>query len=195
MLLALVIGIGGQIFVFLTPDPLVRLTPQIPVISTQDWPGSRVTTESFISDTGPWREKRQFAKGLSIENEMHNNSHIDQMVVWYADPSEAAAAWNQLDSETYNGQPIVERSIGTDKPTSMLFCTIRNMPEDPRECWYLAYWEHWYTEVHFWSQFDEDLQLPELQQITARVDQRLMSAPAEPCYGILCTGELENAGR
>ena len=190
ILLALTIGIGGLIFVFLLPDPLLRLAPQIPVLSPQDWPGSYISIGPFISDpSAPWKEKRRFFMTLGLSSDEHTNAFIDQTVVWCADPAKAAAAWDQLDAKSYNGHPIVARNTDPGKPASMLFCVVKESPDSPWACTYLAYWGYWFTEVLFWSQFEEDLQLPEMQQIISRVDQRLMSAPEEPCYGWLCTGQ------
>ena len=113
-------------------------------------------------------------------------------MIWYADPAEAtaaAASWDELDAESYNGQPIVARNIEPGKPASLVFCVVTQSADSPPGCTYLAYWGHWFTEVFFRSQLEEDLQLQEMQQITSRVDQRLMSAPEEPCYGFLCTGQ------
>jgi len=196
ILLALVIGIGGQIFVFSIPDPFVVLAPQIPLLSPPDWPGSHASIGLGISTEWRWREKREFQTELELINDTYS-AYTRQKVVWYADPMETAAAWNQLNTESYNEQPIVASFRGNDKPASMLFCRKKDLPDDPHECWYLAYWEHWYTEVIYWSQIDDDLQSLEMQQIATRVDQLLMSAPDEPCYGILCTGtgEVGNAGR
>jgi hypothetical protein len=189
LLLALLIGIGGLLFVFLLPDPLLRLAHQVPMLSPQDWQGSYVSTELFISESSaPWKERRRFFMTLGLNPDAHTNAFISQTMVWYADPMEAAAAWDQLDAESYNGQPIVARNTEQGKPASMLFCGENESADFPGNCIYLAHWEHWFTEVVFWSQFEKDLQLPEVQQITSRVDQRLMSAPEEPCYGFLCTG-------
>jgi hypothetical protein len=120
---------------------------------------------------------------LSQENA---NATIDQTIVWYASPSENADAWNQLDPSTYNGWPILERRMDTDKPASFLACN-PDLSSSPPQCWYLAYWGHWVTGVFFWRQSDEDLLMQDIGQLTARVDQRLMSAPAEPCFWFLCT--------
>jgi hypothetical protein len=189
IVLALLIGIGGLLFVFLLPDPLLRLAPQIPVLSPQDWPGSTISIGPFISDSSAlWREKRSFFMTLSRNSDAHTNAFIDQTVVWYAQTEVAAAFWDQLNRETYNGQSLIARTTDKGMPASMLFCLSEELPS-PRNCTYLAYWEHWYTQVEFWSQFEEDLQLLEMQQIMSRVDQHLMSAPVEPCYGFLCTGQ------
>ena len=176
---------------FSIPDPFAALVPQIPLLSPPDWPGSHASIGFGISTGWRWQEKREFSSALVLNTGTYY-AELGQTAVWYADPGEAAADWNQLDTKSYNGQPIVASYIGKEKPASMLFCSEKDLPDDPRECWYLAYWEHWYTEVRYWSQFDKDPQLMELQQITARVDQLLMSVPDEPCYGILCTGTENN---
>jgi hypothetical protein len=195
ILLALVVGIVGQIFVFFVPDPLRVLAPQLPMLSPQDWPGSQIGTELFISENWPWQEKRGFRQSLYLSQDSIN-AHIDQQLVWYANPRENADIWNQLDPDTYNGWPILERNMDTDKPASMLACN-PDLSSSPPQCWYLAYWEHWFTGVFFWRQFDEDLLIQDIRQLTDRVDQLLMSAPDEPCKGILCTGihEVGNESR
>ncbi|HJR80963.1 MAG TPA: hypothetical protein VJ821_12880 [Anaerolineales bacterium] len=209
ILLALIIGIGGLIFVFLLPDPLLRLAPQIPVLSPQDWPGSTIGTELFLTDNwrvsyspstpwSPflWEERRGFFQSLYLTGDDVNAS-IDHTVVWYANPGEIANVWKkELDTGTYNSWPIVERRLDSDKPASFLACNPDpDLASSPPQCWYLAYWEHWFTAVFFWRQTDEDLLMQDIHQLTPRIDQLLMSAPAEPCYEMLCTSELENKDR
>ena len=190
ILLLLLIGIGALLLVFLLPDPLLRLAPQIPFLSTRDWPGSYVSTELFISEpSAPWKERRRFFRSLGVNSAAHIIPFIDQTVIWYADSADAAAAWDELDAQAYNGQPVAARDREPGKPASLLFCVVNQSPDSPPGCTYLAYWGHWFTEVFFHSQLERDLLLPEVQQITSRVDQRLMSALEEPCYGFLCTGQ------
>src|SRR5688572_18612493 len=144
ILLALLIGVGGLIFVFLLPDPLLRLAPQIPVLSPQDWPGSYIGTELFLTDnwrtsnSDPWRpflweEKRGFFQSLYLSGDDVNAS-IDHTVVWYADPGENANAWKELDTGTYNSWPIVERRLDSDKPVSYLACN-PDLASSPPQCW------------------------------------------------------------
>ena len=189
ILLALVIGIAGQIFVFSVPDPFARLAPQVPILSPPDWPGSYASIGLGISTEWPWSEKREFRTDLELNTDTYS-AGISHRAIWYADPMAAAADWNGLDSTSYKKQPIMASVRGDGKPASMLFCGSGGLelPEGFRECWYLAYWGHWYTEVNFRSTLAEDLQALEMQKITTRVDQLLMAAPAEPCYWILCTG-------
>ena len=201
ILLALTIGIGGLIFVFLLPDPLLRLAPQIPVLSPQDWPGSYIGTELFLTDNwrvsyssstpwSPflWEKRRGFFQSLYLTGD-DVNAFIDHTVVWYARPDENADVWKkELDAGTYNGWPIVESRLSSDKPAFFLACN-PDLASSPPQCWYLASWEHWFTAVLFWRQEDEDLLMQDIHQLTARIDQLLMSAPNEPCYGFLCTGQ------
>lgn len=200
ILLLFTISVTGQIIVFLIPDPLWILAPQIPMLSPQDWRGSHIGTEMFFTDnwrTSPtdpyrpflWEEKRGFYQSLSLPQDTAN-IFIDQTIVWYADPGENAEEWNQLDPDTYNGWPIIERSIDTDQPISFLACN-PDLSGSPPQCWYLAYWEHWFTGVFFWRQEDEDLLLQDIHKLTRRVDQLLMSAPEEPCFWFLCTNGEE----
>ena len=158
ILLALIIGVTGLFTVFLIPDPLRILAPQIPMLAPQDWPGSYVGTEMFFTDNwrtspsapyGPfsWEEKRGFYQSLYL-SQGTANVFIDQTVVWYADPDENAGEWNQLDPDTYNGWPIIERSIDMDQPVFFLACH-PDLSASPPQCWYVAYWDHWVTGVFF----------------------------------------------
>jgi hypothetical protein len=72
----------------------------------------------------------------------------------------------------------------------MLFCGSINLPEGFRECLYLAHWKHWYTEVNYRSQRAEDLHDLEMQKFVDRVNQLLMSAPAEPCTGFFAREQI-----
>jgi len=200
ILLALVIGTGGLIFVFFLPDPILGLAPQIPMLSPQDWPGSYASQELSIREPELlWQEERKFFQSLGLTNEVHTNAVISQEAVWYADPMKAAASWHQLNIEyeaTYNEQAVVvsfTSNANNDKPESKLFCRSKDVldADDLHICAYFAHWEHWFTQVMFFQEF----QLFEIQQITARVDQLLMSALAEPCYWIFCTNQQENEDR
>jgi hypothetical protein len=206
-LLALVIGIAGQLIVFLIPDPLDILAPQIPMLTPQDWPGSYIGTELFFTDNwrvsynvdtpwSPflWDEKRGFYQSLYLTGDNFLSS-VDQTIVWYANPGENANVWKkELDAGTYNGWPILETRQSIYQPASLLACVPDPGPmTSPPQCWYLAYWEHWFTAIFFYRQSNEDnlneeLLMQDISQLTAWVDQLLMSAPAEPCYGFLCTG-------
>ncbi len=207
ILLLLTIGITGQLIVFLIPDPLDILAPQIPMLTPRDWQGSYIGTELFFTDNwrasynadtpwSPfvWDEKRGFYQSLYLTGD-HFLSSVDQTIVWYADPSKNANVWKkELDAGTYNSWPILESRLGSDKPASFLACVPDPGPmTSPPQCWYLAYWEHWFTAIFFYRQsngeiFTEDLLMQDIRQLTARVDQLLMSAPDEPCFGFLCTG-------
>jgi hypothetical protein len=206
ILLLLIIGMAGQLIVFLIPDPLDILAPQIPMLTPRDWQGSYIGTELFFTDSwrasysadtpwSPfiWDEKRGFYQSLYLTGDGFLSS-VDQTLVWYADPIENANVWKkELDAGTYNSWPILESRLGSDKPTSFLACLPDpGLMTSPPQCWYLAYREHWFTAIFFYRQSNgevltEDLLLQDIQQLTARVDQLLMSAPDEPCFGFLCT--------
>ena len=139
-----------------------------------------------------WDEKRGFYQSLYLTGD-HFLSSVDQTLVWYADPIENANVWKkELDAGTYNGWPIVESSLNSDKPASLLACN-PDLASSPPQCWYLAYWDHWFTAIFFYRQSNgeiltEELLLQDIRQLTARADELLMSAPDEPCFGFLCTG-------
>lgn len=189
ILLTLAIGLGGLIFVFSIPDPFASLPPQTPLLRPEDWPGSSANLSLGISTDGAWEEKRTFLTELYLSADTYA-AGIYQTAIWYADPMHAAAYWNELDSASYQDEPIVTKIRGDGKPASMLFCGNGglSLPEGFRECWYLVYWKHWYTEVNYRSTLTEDLHLLEMWKIATQVDQLLMSAPPEPCFWILCTG-------
>jgi hypothetical protein len=198
ILLALVIGTAGLIFIFLLHDPILDLAPQIPMLSPQDWPGSYANQELSVRETVlAWNEERKFFQTLLL-----NNYVISQEAVWYADPSKAAASWQRFVMEyeaTHNNEQasvvsFTDNAINKE-PESTLFCRAEGIPnaDDQHVCVYFAHWEHWVTQVMFFQNFEpEGFQSVELQQITARVDQRLMSAQVEPCYWFFCTGQQEN---
>jgi hypothetical protein len=187
MSLLLLLGISGMLSVSLLRDPLIRLTPMLPMLSPQDWPDSEVTQQVFIGDiSAPWDEQRTFQMTLSLVGEPSTIASIDQVLIWYADPSHAAAAWEELETGTYNGWAFKERQTEGDRPQSFLACN-PDLVTSPPQCWYLAYWKHWRAEIFFWRQANENLLLQDIEQLTDRVDQLLMSAPEEPCYGRLCT--------
>ncbi len=190
------IGIIGQLIVFLIPNPARLLAPQLPLLSPQDWPGSQIGTEVFFTDSWraspsdpwsplQWEEKRGFYQSLNLTGN-NVNASFEQTILWFANPDGSAAAWNQLDSDTYNGWPVLERRRQSEAPVSILACN----PDSSiaPQCWYLTYWEHWFSAVFFWRQSGEDLLLQDIHQLTARLDYLLLSAPAEPCFWFLCTG-------
>jgi hypothetical protein len=205
ILLALIIGIAGQLIVFLIPDPLDILAPQIPVLTPRDWQGSYIGTELFFTDNwrasynadtpwSPfvWDQRRGFYQSLYLTGD-HFLSSVDQTIVWYVDPGENANGWKkEFDAGTYNSWPILESRLSSDQPAFLLACN-PDVASSPPQCWYLAYWKHWFTAIFFYRQSNgeiltEDLLWQDIHQLTARVDQLLLSAPDEPCFGFLCTG-------
>jgi hypothetical protein len=206
ILLLLTIGIAGQLIVLLIPDPLDILAPQVPMLIPRDWRGSYIGTELFFTDNWrasynadtpwspfAWDEKRGFYQSLYLTGDNFLSS-VDQTIVWYADPIENANVWKkELDASTYNSWPILESRLSSDQPASLLACN-PDVANSPPQCWYLAYWEHWFTAIFFYRQsngetFTEDLLMQDIRQLTARADELLMSAPDEPCFGFLCTGK------
>jgi hypothetical protein len=189
ILLSLAIGIGGMIFVFSIPDPFATLATQVPLLTPRHWQGSHAGIGLGISTEGSWREQRGFSTELEFSSDTYF-AGISQIAFWYADPMQAAALWNRLDRTFYKEEPFVTSAGGDGKPSSMLFCGsgAMGLSEGFRECWYLVYWGHWFTEVQYASTLDENLHALEMQKIAALVDQLIRFAPREPCYGILCTG-------
>jgi hypothetical protein len=187
MLLALAAGISGQLIL---SDPLKVLAPELPMLSLQDWPGSQFTVELQIIGGGAWQEERGFLQSIVLMSNKTPVAEATQTMTWYADLTQAGAAWHQHRSEPYYDFPIVATSAGEDKPESLLFCSPPD-PDTSRECGYRAHWKHWYTQVTFTSRSIDDLPPSEMQKLTDRIDQLMMSAPDKPCMWIFCAGRGE----
>ena len=178
ILLLLSLGLLGQFILF---DPLRILAPDLPMLSPHDWPGSQLTTPRLIMAGWQWRSQRSFLQSI----DQPPGAGVTQVIAWYADQSQAAAAWEQHKSEPYYDYPILATSTESNRPQSILFCT----PVEPmtsRECSYRAYWGNWYTYVDFYARTTEEFPPEEMQILMQRVDQLLMSAPDKPCQGFFC---------
>ena len=187
-MLAFAVGMGGLLFVFSLPDPFTSLLPLTPLLTPRDWPGSHASIVLGLSGEWPWREQRGFHSNLELPAETYT-AGLGQIAIWYADPVKAAAEWDRLDRTSYKEEPFVTRGGGDGEPEHMLFCGNESMDlsEGFRECYYLAYREHWFVEISYRSTLSEEIHARKMQEIAARVDLRLMSAPDEPCYRALCT--------
>jgi hypothetical protein len=181
IVLALIIGFSG---LMISLNPLEVLAPGIPMLSSQDWEGSRTTSrlrDSSSSNLKQWNKKRVFDIRLEVGRYYGTNAEIWQGTVWYAESTEALSAWTRRDSrqsDFFNNAPIASTSLDKDNPASVLYCDERR--KIGFICGYFAYWENWYTEVWFWSHGDEYLSFSEMQQIIIRVNQLLISAPDKP---------------
>lgn len=198
-LLMFVIGSAGLITVFLIPDPMPMLAPQLPLLIPTDWPGSHISTKLFFTDNwrasynasfpwSPflWEEKRGFYQSLDL-SEGDFVASVAQTIVWYANAGENANTWKkEFASDTYNGWPIIESRLGSDKPASLLACNPDLVNASP-QCWFLAYWGHWFTALFFNRQSNEVLLMQDIRRLTARAEELLMVAPREPCFSFLCT--------
>lgn len=178
VILVLVLGVGGQIFML---NPINVLTPTLPMLSQQDWPRSHVDQGLMISENWERPVGREFVIRLQIteEHRYDRKAEIQQRTTWYADQNYSAiAVANEL--KWYRQQPDVAHPPGTDTPASWLYCADFSFETTTWSCTYFAYWGHWYTEVRFWSKGNEYLSPSEMQRFITRVDQLLMSAPDKP---------------
>ena len=187
IVLALAVGLGGQL---LLSDPMRVLAPELPVLSPQDWPGSQFFGPLRIEGGRPWSDQRAFQQSIALIRNEVGVAEATQRISWYADLTQAAAAWDQHKSEPFWDFPIVARNTGNNKPESLLLCSTPE-PDISPLCSYRAYWEHWYTEVTFTSRTIDDLPPSEMQKLTNRIDQLLMSAPDKPCQGFFCKDTME----
>src|SRR5687768_2987811 len=121
LLLSLAIGIGGLIFVFSIPDPFATLATQVPLLTPRHWPGSHAGIGLGISTEGAWREQCGFSTELEFNSDTYFGG-IYQIAIWYADPMQAAARWNELDRASYKEEPFVTSAEGDGQPSSILFC-------------------------------------------------------------------------
>jgi len=184
LLLVLVIGIGGQIFIL---NPIGVLAPNIPLLSPQDWTGSRISSgvaDSSGSHVRQWKLKRIFGIGLQVGqySALNTGAEISQAIIWYAESAEAIAAWQKRDTGQpggfFNTQPVMTTHLQDGMPESILFCT--KYTASGFKCAYFAYSGHWYTNVWFWSGGSTYLSMADVQNITTRINQLLLKAPDKP---------------
>jgi hypothetical protein len=182
ILLALAIGISGTIFEL---NPIGTSAPGVPMLSTQDWPGSLVMTplrDVSGTDISQWQERRIFNLDLHSGGYSSPGAKIGQQASWFADTQQASVEWKQHDSmqgQTYSADPLRAKvPTGGNLLTANLYC------KEPSGIWldcvYIAQRGHWFTAVWFESWDDRYLSLAVVQRMTARVDQLLMSAPDRP---------------
>ena len=181
--MALAVGIGGQ---FLLSNPLRVLAARLPMLSTGDLPHSQVATDLSILDGWSWGERREFHQSLVRVKNEEPVLKTSQRLIWYADPLLPAREWKGHFGDSYNGQLLVAKSLRKNRPLSLLFCS--DASEYPRQCTYVAYWRHWYTEVTLWSRAEDDLPPSRRKRLTDRIDQLMMSAPDTPCLWRFCPG-------
>lgn len=182
IILAFAVGISGLV---ISLNPLKILAPEIPMLSSQDWEGSRTISnleDSSSSNLKLWKEKREFTIRLEVGRYYGTNAEIWQRSVWYAESTEALWAWTNRDSRQmrsfFNEVPINSTPLGNNNPASVLYCDERR--NAGFICGYFAYRGNWYMEVWFWSHGDEYLSYSEMDKIIIRIDQLLMSAPDQP---------------
>jgi len=72
----------------------------------------------------------------------------------------------------------VSNSLDENKAASSLYCS--DEPSNRRICVYLSYWKHWYTEIRFLSGGDEYLSFADVQNLSSKATELLMSAPDKP---------------
>ncbi|GEM_PF-3456726 len=183
ILLILSIGIIGQ---FIVSDPLGFLFPELPMLSTKDWPGSREVSGASLSDGWSWNEMRVFSVRLQTTryDAFHIGAEVFQEVTWFAETVEAAKAWERRDCgamcSLLNRKPDIVNPIPQeDKPVSALFCRQSDSGLG-LVCYYFAYSGHWYTYLRFQGSGEDDYPLySEMQKLIVRVDQLLLSASDE----------------
>jgi hypothetical protein len=180
---------GGQTFLL---NPVGILTPDRPMLSREELPNSAATPVYEDSQSGSISQQREFHVTLIIGEEdqtyrgdgwlSNKGATISQKVFWYAEPTEAVFAWeqseNELKDEFSNIPPMVSNSLGENNPASSLYCS--DEPNNRRICVYLSYWKHWHTEIRFLSGGDEYLSFTDIQNLSAKATELLMSAPDKP---------------
>ena len=191
VLLFLSLGIGGQRFL---RNPAGILTPDLPMLSREDIPNTNSATTPVYEDSqsGSISQQREFHVTLIIGEEgqtyrddgwlTNKGATILQNAFWYAEPTEAVLDWrwreSRIKNEFSNIPPIVSNSLGENKAASSLYCS--DEPNHRRICVYLSYWKHWYTEIRFLSGGDEYLSFADVQSLSSKATELLMSAPDRP---------------
>ena len=189
ILVFLSLGIGGQRFLL---NPVGIITPDVPMLSRKEVPKSAATPVYENSQSGSLSRHREFEVTLIIGEEdqlyrgegwlSNKGATISQKVFWYADPAEAILDWewreSRINNEFSNIPPITSNSLGEDKAASSLYCS--DQPTNRRICVYLSYWKHWYTEIRFLSGGDEYLSFADVQTLSSKATELLMSAPDKP---------------
>ena len=129
--LALLVGLGGQIFIL---NPINILSPQLPMLTQQDWPRSHVDQELMISENWERPEGREYFIRLQITEKGYDcKAEIEQRTTWYADASQPAiAAASEL--KWYYTQPDATTPPDTDTPTSWLYCADFPFETTTRSC-------------------------------------------------------------
>ena len=113
IVLALALGFGGQRFL---SDPVSVLAPELPVLSTQDWPGSQFSVEPQIIEAGAWSETRAFRQSLILIRNEIAIAEVTQTILWHADRMQAAAAWDQHRNDPYYDFPVVVSNTDNNRP-------------------------------------------------------------------------------
>jgi len=184
IVLIVLIGIRGQVYVF---NPTSSLSPNIPLLSTQDLPGSQLDVRLRVPREWKPGKLEYFMKMKIVTNEPYINTvkvMVSQTAIWHADSTQAADAWQDQKREFGNMKPVTITPLDIDSPESVLYCpsgidySSKNNFE--QSCYYLAYWGHWYTEVRLYSRGEVHLSYLETKKIMDRVDQLLLSAPDRP---------------
>lgn len=164
----------GALGYWVTSDPVRLLVPEHPMLSIHDWTDSDSGHEARISKSRNWNEERILVVRLESKRD---SARIVQTAAWYSDSTEASYMWERTQFK-YKWDLISEKYISNDSPASRLYCRDLS-PTFTTSCYYYAYRGHWFTEVHLSSSTVEYLSLSEVEMITQRVDELLMSIPEE----------------
>jgi hypothetical protein len=184
IILIVVIGIRGQVYVF---KPTSALHSDIPLLSTQDLPGSQLDVRLRVPREWKPGKHEYFMKMKIVTNEPYINEvkvMVSQTALWHADSTRSIDEWKSRKRDFGNMKPVTITPLDIDRPESVLYCpsgiddSSKNRYE--QSCYYLAYWEHWYTEVNIYSRGEEHLSYLEVKKIIDQVEQSLLSAPARP---------------
>lgn len=184
IILIVLVGICGQVYVF---NPTSALRADIPLLSTQDLPGSQLDVRLRVPREWKPGKHEYFMKMKIVKNEPYVNEvkvMISQTTIWHADSTKTADEWKDRKREFGNMDPVTMKSLDIDKPQSVLYCPYgiddSSKYFNEQSCYYLAFQGHWYTEVRLYSRGEEHLSYSEVQKIIGHVDQLLLSAPDKP---------------
>jgi hypothetical protein len=184
ILLLLGLGIFGEIVVW---NPFRIVAPDVPMLSTADWPGSQYVFELIITGKH-WQKERSYLREMSLIIDAVPVAGVNQQLIWFADPDQAKHVWDGNQGSPYGEYPLIASNTNPGHPKSLLFCS-RTESDISGECVYRAYWRHWFTDVTFSLGVSGDMTPTEVQKLTKIIDRHLVSAPDKPCQGFFCKQE------
>lgn len=167
------------------------LMPNVPLLSTEDWPGSKYNgepeeVEQFSLEADRSR-LRIFRVGLvKSERGYYGGTHVSQASSWYAEPTEAFESLEIDDQvspyspwpDVLQGEPLSSYLQQDSELTSAYLCADPEPLSGDLKCVYVANVGHWKTTIWFDIEGGDHTSQQEVQELINRARQLLLSADA-----------------